>query len=263
VTPFPGIQLAHRGEIRMRVHTTAAAVFALGLTVSPAAFAQTRVHHTGAVPGAVHLAPRPGTQQRLATTTGGHARVIVLSPATTFNFDDILGNFPVPGLVFDYAHLAAVNSGAGVRALIDPVTQQELALARAIRRETPASFAAFPGFFPVAGTAGTEPTIIVVPQPAAPAAQSAEVIRVRDEDERVAPPRPVEPARDAGDFVLVRRDGGLLFAVAFTQGTERITYVTKESVRHSLPLAELDIDATVRMNEERGTPLPFLESLRR
>ena len=202
-------------------------------------------------------------QLRLTTTTGGHARAIVLSPATTFNFDDVLGNFPAPGLGFDYAHLAAVNSGAGVRALIDPVTQHELALARAIRRETPVSFAAFPSFFPVAETAGTEPTIIVVPQPAAPLAQSTERIGPRDADERVAPPPPVEPVRDAGDFVLVRRDGGLLFAVAFTQGVERITYITKDGVRRRLALTELDVDATVRMNEERGAPLQFPDTLRR
>ena len=246
----------------MRLHTAIVAFFVLSLTVSPATQAQTRHHHPSAGTGSVRPAPRPVTQQRLASTTG-HERMIVLSPATTFNFDDVLGNFPVPGLGFDFVHLAALNSGAGVRALIDPVTQHQLALARAIRRETPVSFAAFPSFFPMGETAGTEPTIIVVPQPAAPAAQSTEQFRPRDADERVAPPPPVEPVREASDFVLVRRDGGLLFAVAFTQGVERITYITKDGVRRRLALADLDVDATVRMNEERGAPLQFPEPLRR
>src|SRR5713226_10218966 len=54
---------------------------------------------------------------------------------------------PVPGLGFDFAHLAAINRNLDVRALIDPVTQQRLALSERILRETGAtSFA--PIFFP-------------------------------------------------------------------------------------------------------------------
>jgi hypothetical protein len=49
----------------------------------------------------------------------------------------------------------------------------------------------------------------------------------------------------------------LLFAVAFSQSAERVTYVTKEGIRRGLALADVDVDATSRMNEERGTPLQF------
>ena len=63
--------------------------------------------------------------------------------------------------------------------------------------------------------------------------------------------------------MLVRRDGGLLFAVAFTQGGGRITYISRDGVRRGLVLADLDIAATVSMNEERGTPLQFPEAFSR
>lgn len=202
---------------------------------------------------------RPAVSTATPATTG-HARMIVLSPNSAFTFDDVLGNFSVPGLGFDFVHLAAINGGAGVRALIDPVTQHELALAREIRRETPVGFAAFPGFFPgfipATEQVAAQPTIVIVPQAAAPEAQPSDRGRAQEPETRSAPPV-VEPARDVGDFVLVRRDGGLLFAVAFTQGADRITYITKEGVRRGLSLADLDVDATVRINEERGTPLQF------
>src|ERR1700693_2365856 len=250
----------------MKALAAIAAFSILGLTFSPAIHAQSRGHVatvrvTMAHPAGRPLQLRPSAATTISTTIG-HPRVIVLSPDSGFTFDDILGNFPVPGLGFDYAHLAAINSGAGVRALIDPVTQRELALALAIRRQTPVGFNAFPGFFPgfipATDQATAQPTIIVVPQAAASDAQSSDRSHAQESELRSAPPV-VEPARDAGDFVLVRRDGGLLFAVAYRQGADRITYITKEGVRRGLALADLDVDATVRMNEERGTPLQFPE----
>lgn len=73
--------------------------------------------------------------------------------------------------------------------------------------------------------------------------------------ENLVAARASEPLRDVGEFVLVRRDGRLLFAVAFSAEGDQLIYITREGVRRSLPLAELDIEATRRMNEERGTTL--------
>jgi hypothetical protein len=64
---------------------------------------------------------------------------------------------------------------------------------------------------------------------------------------------PAAPVRDVGEFVLVRRDGQILFASAFMVGATQLTYVTPEGIRHTLPLAELDADATQQMNEARGS----------
>jgi hypothetical protein len=65
-----------------------------------------------------------------------------------------------------------------------------------------------------------------------------------------APPAPV---RDVGDFILVRRDGRVLFASAFSIVGDQLRYVTPEGIRHSVPLAEMDPLATQQMNEARGT----------
>lgn len=262
--------MTHDSEDPMRMLAAIGTLSVLGLMFSPAASAQGR-GHTGTVrampirPVARPVQVRP-TVTTATSTSIGSPRVIVVSPDSGFSFDDTFGNFLVPGLGFDFAHLAAINSGAGVRALIDPVTQHELALALAIRRQTPVVFGVFPGFFPgfipAVEPAVAQPTVVVVQQPVAPEAQAADRSHAPEPEARSAQTL-VEPAHEAGDFVLVRRDGGLLFAVAFAQGTDRITYVTKEGVRRSVMLSDLDIDATVRINEERGTPLQFPESLRR
>jgi hypothetical protein len=223
------------------------------LGAAPALVAQTRGHQSAPV-RVIVPATRRATQMRPAVTTTPGTRIVVLnSTATPITPDLLLGIFPTPGLGFDYVHLAAINHGAGVRALIDPITQHELALARAIRRETPGFVATFPTFFGETPVITVEPSIVVVQQPAPPPvpAENTEKSRAANAE----PPPPVEPLRDAGDFVLVRRDAGLLFAVAFTTGSDRLTYVTHEGVRRTLPLAELDFDATERINEERGTPL--------
>lgn len=167
---------------------------------------------------------------------------------------DLFG-YPVPGLGFDYVQYGALNSNLGVRALIDPVTQQEIALALRLRGF---GFGSYPYYFsPFAGApivletpsavaqpdTGAQPPIVVVPpptaEPAAPAPPVAE-----------EPPLP-----DPGEFVLVQRDGRLLFAVAFTSDPGRVVYITREGLRRSIPLDQLDVEATLRMNEERGTSI--------
>ena len=51
------------------------------------------------------------------------------------------------------------------------------------------------------------------------------------------------------------RNGTQLQTVAFTRAKDRIVYVTTDGLRRTLALADLDTDATIRVNEERGTPL--------
>lgn len=66
---------------------------------------------------------------------------------------------------------------------------------------------------------------------------------------------PQPPPPEVGQFVLVRLDGQVLFAVAFTTVNSRLTYVTREGLRRSFPVAELDKDATRQMNEANGTSI--------
>jgi hypothetical protein len=58
---------------------------------------------------------------------------------------------------------------------------------------------------------------------------------------------------DVGDFILVRQDGRILFASVFSVVGTQMQYVTPEGIRHTLPLTDLDANATQQMNEARGT----------
>jgi hypothetical protein len=238
----------------MRTPAYLSATLAVLLGAAPTMVAQTRGGRSVPVRVIVPAAPR-ATQMRRAVTTTSGTNVILTTTTTPITADSILGNFPVPGLGFDFVHLAAINRGASVRAFIDPLTQAELSLARAIRRETPGFISTFPTFFGENPPIVLEPTVVVVQQPAPAAVETPEKARPGDSESRSVVPPPVEPVRDAGDFVLVRRDAGLLFAVAFTTSTDRLTYVTHEGVRRTVALADLDFDATERINEERGTQL--------
>jgi len=185
----------------------------------------------------------------------------VFSGSAPASVDTLLnGSFPVPGFGFDFAHFAALNRDLGVRALIDPVTQHQLALARQIRRETPV----FPiGFVlpflsnPAPVIIVQQPPIIIMQQPAAPEETEERIARAHYAPPEIKPEptNPPEAPHDVGEFVLVRRDGKLVFATAFFAQPDRIVYITREGVRRSLLLSELDVDATLRMNEERGTTI--------
>jgi hypothetical protein len=168
------------------------------------------------------------------------------------------GDFPVPGLGFDFPHHAAVNANLDVRALVDPITQQRLALAREIRRESPV-VPVFPIVLPVAPVV-VIPPVVIVQQTAPEAPQVQQVIeRIPDlapaPETAAAPPPPPVPVRELDALVFVRRDGTLAYAVAYSIRGDRVVYITPEGVRRSMLLAEIDTDATEQLNEERGTSL--------
>ena len=220
-------------------------------------------------PTATHVvrqrAAGPAAPRRsVAANTGVH-----FNPAVdSFQADD--GSFvplqdllnPVPGLGFDYHHLSVVNQDLLVKAAIDPVTQLEVAEARRLLRGTP--FAG-PGLFlwdggfyyPISDEsapgqpaaeqtsqpqAQQQPQIVVVQAPNAQQAQSTS-----DASEEQLP--------DVGQFVLVLRNGSKLQAVAFTHMNDRIVYITTDGSKRSIAVADLNSEATIQQNEERGTPL--------
>ena len=63
------------------------------------------------------------------------------------------------------------------------------------------------------------------------------------------------PVPDEGEFTLVLTDGRWIQAVAFTHSNDSIVYITTAGSRYTMPANELDADSTVRVNQERGTPL--------
>lgn len=226
-----------------------------------------------------------GTQViRTSNASASHTNGAASTPVVTQHSGNsverlLLGDYPVPGLGFDYTHLAAVNRNLGTRALIDPATQQRLALERDLRRRSGRGSVA--PAFPVVvnqivvNVVPQPPVVIVQEREPEPDSAWLERASYRERLERLegiagvgpvaAPePQPVSfyepPLRESDELVLIRRDGALLFAVAFTvrpdaAGEARVVYITREGHRRSVPLAELDLDATRDINEARGTSL--------
>ncbi len=150
--------------------------------------------------------------------------------------------FPVPGLGFDVPHAAAI---AGPGAAGGGFCQQS------------------PSFFPFFGGGYYEPSASEVAEQAPPAedaeSEAPEVPgRARNYQvvQEPAPEPAVETAsaapRDAEEFVFVRRDGTVFFAVAYVWDKGTLRYITNEGLRRSVAKDVLDLDATQQFNEQRG-----------
>jgi hypothetical protein len=255
--------------------------------ISTAAFAQSRFSHvrlysppervaasrpafrasTATRPVIVRLPGTPASQT-IATTTSSHqvashGEVFLNGNTVSPNFvpaggavldlGQLLNN--VPGLGFDYSHLAALNHDLGVRAMIDPVTQHELAITEQLLRDeqglgTSSAFVPFYGEgYAEPAVYQQQPQVIVLQQPAPQAQPTAE--------ETAAPPAAAEqpPLPPVGEFVLVLRSGKQIKAVAFTRQSDSIVYITGDGIRGSFPVADLDTAATEQLNQQHGTPL--------
>ena len=166
----------------------------------------------------------------------------------------------VPGLGFDFPHLAAINRGFNnqfgfFNALNNGFFNDGFGFIP--------FFGSFPAYYPQyepyeEGTTpdyytegGAHQPIFVVPSPqqstglppagATPAAPAA------------SPQPPPPPPPELGQLILVRRDGQVLLAVAFTVRNGQLTYITNEGTRRSFPVGELDKEATRQMNDANGT----------
>lgn len=60
---------------------------------------------------------------------------------------------------------------------------------------------------------------------------------------------------DEGEFTLVLNSGRWIEAVAFTRSNDTIVYITTAGSRYTIAANELDSESTLRVNQERGTPL--------
>jgi hypothetical protein len=169
-------------------------------------------------------------------------------PGLGFDFGSNGTDFQnVPGLGFDYPHLAAVSGNH--------------------RRHG----SGFGGEFPF-GSGGFlfGPSVIVEEVPAAESQPTVVEDQVADDAPEVQrPPRRERaprvvsepqpestvasaPQPDPEQFVFVRRDGGLVFAVAYSWDNGTLRYVTPEGLRRSMGRDALDLNATQQFNEQRG-----------
>jgi len=219
------------------------------------------------VPMRVTTAPRIASPSSLPSSSGGQglpqARVIQIAPngrvtsrARFFsNPTRLEDDYGVPGLGFDYSHLAAVSGSFR----FNPP-----GFGRGSHRqhsfETPVFFGGYPYYYdsPDYQPEQQQPQVIVIQQPV-----PAEPVQPETSADREAPADTGTPAaapapvREVGELILVRRDGRVLFASIFSVTGAQLQYVTPEGIRHTLPLSELDTVATQEMNEARGTTLQF------
>lgn len=258
----------------------AAAILVVTSLTSPAlARGQRIAHRTGMRPAApvharpvgTHVVVSRATGNRQVSATGRVARTTASANASDFGGGSFLSSQdlslqnllnPVPGLGFDYAHLAAINRDLGIKAVIDPATQWRLAVAERLLRDARGSvqnagFFLLDGGGPYVIPPETPPPeqfpqqspIIILQQ--APAAQPLNA----QPEPAAAVPEAVPPLPDIGQFTLVLQNGARIQAVAFTCMKDRVVYITADGSRRTIAASDLDSDATRRVNEERGTPL--------
>ncbi len=153
---------------------------------------------------------------------------------------------PAPGLGFDAVHQAA-TCGSGT------VGQRRGGL------QVPFFFPFFEGGFFLPGTAAAveEGSAAETPQPEATDAEARETGRRYRVTQPVTAPAPaVETASSAPpdneEFVFVRRDGTVFFAVAYAWEKGTLRYITSQGLRHTVTQDALDLDATRQFNEQRG-----------
>ena len=115
----------------------------------------------------------------------------------------------------------------------------------------------YPSELPYSGV-GQQPIIIVVPsQPQQP--QPAAPPPVETVPEAASPQTPPPPPPELGQLILVRHDGQVLLAVAFTVRNGQSTYITNDGTRRSFPVSDLDKQATRQMNDTSGTSVSLPE----
>ena len=175
--------------------------------------------------------------------------------SSTVSFDG------VPGLGFDFPHLAAI-SGAQRN---NPSPRFAHDGHQGQGSFVPIFFGGYPYFYDDTGydqpapqpvqQVQPQPQIIVIQQPV-PAQQSADTgNNAGNISPSASESQPSEPIPDVGNFILVRRDGRILFASVFSVVGAQLQYVTPDGIRRTLAMSDLDTAATQQMNEARGTTI--------
>jgi hypothetical protein len=156
----------------------------------------------------------------------------------------------VPGLGFDYPHLAAISgnrhSHNGRFAGGFPFGFGGFLLGPSILDEAP-----------VTDSQPTDAQSSAVDEQevaddAAPVQRVPRRSRSAHRIESEADNGPPAPLREEEQYVFVRRDGSLVFAVAYTWDSGTLRYITPDGLRRSIGRDALDLDATQQFNEQRG-----------
>ncbi len=207
-----------------------------------------RAQHRAPAPHAAAI-PAPRSTPMVRGAGSGNVTIIINnnSPALTNLPVVSASSIPVPGLGFDIPHLAATRGAAAVGGGFSQGT--------GIITGLPFLESGF--FIPTAPVIVIQiPPIVIqqpiIVQPAVPAVSPEPAAETAPARATSPDEPPQKPAREASEYVFVRRDGALLFAVAFLREKDRLEYITREGQRRSVALGTLDLDATQLFNEERG-----------
>lgn len=221
---------------------------------APAARNSQTVAHT---PGNGVAASQPAGQARL--TRVSPSRRASSSPVSTSSqfLSDAAG---VPGPGFDFPHLAAIGAARGSNFSSHGDHRDH----RGQGFLLPILFgSAYPYYADDADEDPTQaqtdapqqlqPQVAGIQQPE-PSQQDADSSGEASDHSGATPAAPSEePVPDNADFILVRRDGRILFASLFSVVGAQLQYVTPEGIRHSMAVSDIDSDATQQMNEARGS----------
>jgi hypothetical protein len=187
-----------------------------------------------------------------------------LGAGAPVDLQQLLNITPTNG--FDWQYVNAINQDLPLKAIVDPVTRLEIAQAEQLLRIGGGQFS---GAYILDGGYGyyvpEETADQQTPPNAAPANAEQPPMEAQDPPENTEPrvivlqqnsqesTPPTIP--NDGEFTLVLRNGQKIAAVAFTRVSNEIVYITPDGTRRTIDASELDSAATVRLNQERGTPL--------
>lgn len=183
----------------------------------------------------------------------------------------VVNSADVPGLGFSYADFFALHPNQRVIGF-----PNRNGAFRGFAFFSPYGLYGYPGYYSDDTSAADQSQAQTQPDYEQPQQQQPQVVYVLPPGYQAVPggnapgmPGPAQPpTSDApsgpNEYVLMRRDGTVLLANAFTVESGQVTYITPEGGRHKVDLSDLDVDATRKMNEERGTniSLPSVSSSR-
>jgi hypothetical protein len=162
-----------------------------------------------------------------------------IAPQADFTAD----GYPTPGFGFDYVHYAAVHP------------QQD-------HQHFDGAIVPFIGggiYLPTGGYySNSEPPQEAAEdsqevEPQQQAAEQAEMVPVQQSPASAqARTRPYPVPRTSSEYIFVRRDGSVFFAVAYSWQNGNLQYVTQDGFKKMASESTLDLDATSQFNEQRG-----------
>lgn len=240
----PMVVMAPAGAVHVPVHTASVqAIHPVNHSTSPGS------HSVSARNSGRGGYPKAPVRAHSGRSTGRTPASAVVTSGVTFG-----GTFPqnaftddghaVPGLGFDYVHYAAVHPQSGhhhfVGGGVVPFVGGGIYIPEG-------------GYYvdsgsqqqPAEESEDTEVTGQAAETSEAPPAEQPTV----SQRERLKPSAPVPPSPE---YIFVRRDGTVFFAVAYSWQNGNLQYVTQEGFRKLASLSTLDLDATSQFNEQRG-----------